>query len=311
MDKVQRLPPLQGLQALVAVASSGSFTQAAEVLCLTQSAVSRKIQQLESHFGVPMFARNSRSVRLTSEDEQVLETAQKILEQLKALDSRLSPQERPFRIRMHVSLAVRWLLPKLTDFYRHNPDISLSIETVATELVEPSGDSDAYILYLPEPSGDQGVLNLFEEVLIPVCAPSLCCSAQPLQSIDDLVRFPLLHRSTDKQDWKRWLAANGGSPLEDYGQIPFNLDELVLDAAARGLGVAMTDMTLAEESIERGVLVIPFGRSPLKTKGIYSMYLQASAASHPACSRIMQWFAEQSDCSGTEGLIAKSQGLPS
>lgn len=292
MDKLQRLPSLQALQALVAVAAADSFTQAAEALCLTQSAVSRKIQQLESHFGVPLFERNSRNVRLTAEGEQVLGTAQKILEQLKALEGRISPQERPFRIRMHVSLAVRWLLPKLTDFYRRYPDIALSIETVAAEVVEPASDSDAYILYLPEPSSDPSCLKLFEEALIPVCAPGLGSAAQPLQTMADLLRFPLLHRSTDKQDWKRWLAANGGSALEDYRQIPFNLDELALDAAARGLGVAMTDMILAQESIERGVLVVPFGQ-PLTTGGVYCMYLQPSAAAHPARARIMQWFAQQ------------------
>lgn len=296
MDKIQRLPSLQGLQALVAVAAADSFTQAAEALCLTQSAVSRKIQQLESHFGVPLFARNSRSVRLTAEGEQVLGTAQKILEQLKALEGRISPQERPFRIRLHVSLAVRWLLPKLTDFYRRYPDISLSIETVATEVVEPSSDSDAYILYLPEPSSDPSCLTLFEEALIPVCAPGLGGPTQPLSAMADLVHFPLLHRSTDKQDWKRWLAAHGGSPLEDYRQIPFNLDELALDAAARGLGVAMTDRVLAQESIERGVLIVPFGQ-PLKTRGVYSMHLQPSAAAHPGRGRIMQWFAQQTGAS--------------
>lgn len=292
MDKMQRLPSLQALQALVAVAATHSFTQAAEDLCLTQSAVSRKIQQLESHFAVALFERNSRNVRLTAEGEQVLGTAQMILEQLKALESRIAPQERPFRIRLHVSLAVRWLLPKLTDFYRRYPDVSLSIETVATEVVEPSSDSDAYILYLPEPSTDPHSLKLFEEALIPVCAPALLSAPQPLQTMADLPRFPLLHRSTDKQDWQRWLTANGGAPLEDYRQIPFNLDELALDAAARGLGVAMTDMVLAQESIARGVLVVPFGQ-PLKTRGVYSMHLQPSAAAHPALTRIMQWFAEQ------------------
>ena len=72
MDNIRHIPSLQGLQALVEVADSGSFTQAAQTLCLTQSAVSRKIQQLESHFGVPMFVRTSRSLRLTPEGEQVL-----------------------------------------------------------------------------------------------------------------------------------------------------------------------------------------------------------------------------------------------
>ena len=106
--------------------------------------------------------------------------------------------------------------------------------------------------------------------------------------------FALLHRSADKHDWVQWLAANGGKSLEDYRHIPFNLDELALDAAARGLGVAMTDLTLAVESIERGVLVIPFG-PPLKTRGIYALKLQPSAASHPACGLIMQWFAQQTE----------------
>jgi LysR family glycine cleavage system transcriptional activator len=294
MDKIRHAPNLQALQALVEVAEAGSFTQAAHTLCLTQSAVSRQIQQLESHFGVPMFVRSSRSLRLTPAGELVLASAHNILEQLKTLEDRLSPQKRPFRIRMHVSLAVRWLLPKLSDFYRHHPDISLSIETVATEIVEPASDSDAYILYLPEPSSDPACLTLFEEALIPVCAPGLGSPTRPLASVEDLRGFALLHRSADKQAWIDWLAANGGQSLEDYRHIPFNLDELALDAAARGLGVAMTDMTLAEESIERGVLVVPFGH-PLKTRGCYSLCLQPSAASHPACALIMQWFAGQAE----------------
>lgn len=287
MDKIRHVPSLQGLQALIEVADSGSFTMAAQTLCLTQSAVSRQIQQLESHFGVALFVRSSRSLRLTPEGEQVLASARNILDQLKTLEDRIAPQKRPFRLRMHVSLAVRWLLPKLSDFYRHYPEISLAIETVATEVVEPSGDSDAYILYRPEPSPAPDCLTLFEEALVPVCAPSLA-----LASLEDLADFALLHRSADRNDWRYWLAAHGGRSLEGFRHIPFNLDELALDAAARGLGVAMTDMTLAGESIERGVLHIPFGQ-PLKTRGIYSLCLQPSATSHPACGAVMQWFAQQ------------------
>ncbi|QVM98520.1 LysR family transcriptional regulator [Pseudomonas sp. SORT22] len=288
MDKVRHLPSLQALQALVAVADAGSFTQAAHRLCLTQSAVSRKIQLLESHFGVAMFVRSSRSLQLTAEGEQVLASARSILEQLQSLEQRLSPQQRPFRIRMHVSLAVRWLLPRLNEFYRLHPDISLSIETVATELVEPGSESDAYIVYLPAPSSDPACTTLFEETLVPVCKPGL-----GLGSEAGLSRFALLHGSTDQQTWSQWLAARGNKALADYRHLPFNLDELALDAAARGLGVAMTDLTLAQESIDRGVLVVPFGQ-PLKTGGVYSLCLQAAGAGHPACALVMQWFAEQS-----------------
>lgn len=291
MDKIRHVPSLQAMQAMVEVAESGSFTQAAQKLCLTQSAVSRQIQQLESHFNVPLFLRTSRSLRLTPEGEQVLASARSIFEQLKTLEERLTPQKRPFRIRMHVSLAVRWLLPKLSDFYLRHPEVSLAIETVATEIVEPTSDSDAYILYLPTASSDPDCLTLFQETLVPVCAPSL---ADAPRSVEELLRFPLLHRSADRQAWIEWLAANDGQPLEDYRHIPFNLDELALDAAARGLGVAVTDMTLAAESIERGVLVVPFGQ-PLKTGGIYSLCLQPSAAAHPACAVVFKWFSRKSE----------------
>ncbi|MNN67916.1 Glycine cleavage system transcriptional activator [compost metagenome] len=113
-----------------------------------------------------------------------------------------------------------------------------------------------------------------------------------MAALEDLPGHALLHRSSDQNDWQVWLSANGGKALQDYRHIPFNLDELALDAAARGLGVAMTDMTLAGESIQRGELVIPFGE-PLKTRGIYSLCLQPSAASHPACAPVMQWFTAQ------------------
>jgi LysR family glycine cleavage system transcriptional activator len=294
MDKIRHVPSLQALQALVEVARCGSFTRAAQTLCLTQSAVSRQIQQLESHFNVALFIRSSRSLSLTAEGEQVVASGRSILEQLKTLEERLAPQKRPFRIRMHVSLAVRWLLPKLNDFYLRHPEVSLAIETVATEVVEPGNDSDAYILYLPQPSSDPDCLTLFEEALVPVCSPTL---AGAPRSVDELLRFPLLHRSADRQAWIEWLAANEGKPLEDYRHIPFNLDELALDAAARGLGVAVTDMTLAAESIERGVLVVPLG-TPMKTGGVYALCLQPSAASHPACELILQWFAANADQSG-------------
>ncbi len=288
MDKVSHVPSLQGLQALVAVSDSGSFTQAAQTLCLTQSAVSRQVQQLESHFGMPLLARTSRSLRLTAEGEQVLASARNILAQLKTLEDRISPYKRPFRIRLHVSLAVRWLLPRLSDFYRLHPDTSLAIETVATEVVEPASDSDAYIQYLPQPPNDSACLTLFEEQLVPVCAPGLGAMA----TMEDLLRQTLLHRSVDKHDWRVWLAAHSAGTLDDYRHLPFNLDELALDAAARGLGVAMTDLTLASESIDRGILVVPLGQ-PLATGGVYALCLQPMAASHPGCAVVMEWFGRQ------------------
>lgn len=293
MDKLYRPPSILAMQALSLVAEAGNFTEAAQKLHLTQSAVSRKIQQLESHYGVPLFIRSSRNVQLTAQGEAVLETARKVLRELQMLDERITPRERPFRIRIFVSLAVRWLLPRLTDFYARHPDLSLSIETVATELVEPSGDCDAYILYRPELPAEPTFHTLFEEILVPVCAPSSVNGKPAPQSLAELAQFPLIHGSTGQHEWTAWLQANGALSAKDYKHLTFNLDELAMDAAARGLGVAMTDLTLAQDLINRGALIIPFG-TPLPTHGVYTLWLQSNGALHPARQRILQWFAQQS-----------------
>jgi LysR family glycine cleavage system transcriptional activator len=303
MDKIFHPPSVRALQVLSLVAESDNFTDAADKLHLTQSAVSRKIQQLESHYGVPLFVRSSRSVQLTEQGKAVLEVARKILKDLQVLDEQISPRDRPFRIRIFVSLAVRWLLPRLTDFYAQYPDLSLSIETVATEVVDPTDNCDAYILYLPEPREDPtpaspSFLTLFDEVLVPVCAPR-SVNGKPLpRSLEDLAQHTLIHGSTGQHEWTTWLKAQDGPSAKHYKHITFNLDELAMNAAARGLGIAMTDLTLAQESINRGDLVVPFGM-PLKTSGTYVLWLQTAGALHPGRQRILQWFAQQE--AGTAG----------
>jgi LysR family glycine cleavage system transcriptional activator len=293
MDKLYRPPSLQALQALALVAESSSFTEVADKLHLTQSAVSRKIQQLESHYGAPLLVRNSRNMQLTEHGKAVLEVARKVLGELRALDEQLTRRDRPFRIRIFVSLAVRWLLPRMLDFYAQCPDLSLSIETVATEVVEASGECDAYILYLPEMPNDPAFLTLFEEFLVPVCASSAVNGKPPPTSLAELAEHTLIHGSTGHHEWTAWLQANGESVTNGYKHITFNLDELAMDAASRGLGVAMTDLTLAQDAINRGNLIVPFG-TPLKTTGVYVLWLQTAGALHPARERILQWFAQHS-----------------
>lgn len=294
MDKLFRVPSLQALQAFVEVAATSHFTQAAERLCLTQSAISRQVQQLEAHYGVPLLVRSSRRVALTAEGQEVLAVAQRMMGELQALEKRLAPRDSAFRIRIHVSLAVRWLLPRLTDFYARHPDLTLSIETVATQRVDPSGECDACILYLPAPPDDQAHQVLFEEFLVPVCAPLSVNGKAPPAALDELNQYPLIHGSTGQLEWASWLQAQHLTLARDSKHITFNLDELALEAAARGMGIAMTDQTLAQELINRGELIVPFG-PPLKTGGAYTLWLQPSSALHPARPAILEWFARHSE----------------
>src|SRR5471030_1992879 len=305
MNKPLRVPSLQALQTLVNVAETNSFTDAATRLHLTQSAVSRQIQQLEEHYAVPLFERTSRRVSLTKQGRDVLDVALEVLRSLGALQERLTPAslERPFRIRIFVSLAVRWLLPRLSAFYAANPALSLSIETVGFEAMdledaERGGDCDAYVVYLPKGLDEPALTPLFDEYLIPVCAPRLEGNLAPPASLDELAGYALIHGSPHGQEWSTWLQAQPDRPAHTYKNILFNLDDLALNAAAHGLGVAMTDLILAQDAIDRGSLIVPFGE-PLKTGGVYALKLRDNRAAHPACKAVLSWFeaqVEQRDC---------------
>lgn len=294
MDKIFRVPSLQALQALIQVADCSSFTEAARQLHLTQSAISRQIQQLEEHYGVALFDRTSRKVALTDQGRDVYAVASESMAALRALAQRLSPppMDRPFRIRIFVSLAVRWLLPRLSSFYALNPALSLSIETVSGEVVDTSGDCDAYVLYLREGLDERPLTLLFDEYLLPVCAPVLGDGQPPPGSLDALEGHALIHGSTARHEWNLWLQAHQGQPERAYQHLMFNLDDLALDAAARGLGVAMSDRMLAHDALARGDLIVPFGE-PLRTGGVYALWLRDSGVAHPACKAVLQWFQTQ------------------
>lgn len=304
MDNFFRTPSLQALQALVHVADSSSFTEAARQLHLTQSAVSRQIQQLEEHYRVVLFDRTSRKVALTEAGREVYGLSCAILKDLRALGERLAPPsaERPFRIRIFVSLAVRWLLPRLSSFYAANPELCLSIETVSGEVVDTSGDCDAYVLYLREGLDGRPLTPLFDEYLIPVCAPVLGDGQLPPRSLGELAGHALIHGSTTRHEWTQWLQAQADPHPRSYKHLQFNLDDLALDAAARGLGVAMTDRMLAHDALARGDLIVPFGE-PLKTEGVYALWLRDSGAAHPGCQAVLRWFEEQLEQTGSRDAV--------
>jgi LysR family glycine cleavage system transcriptional activator len=302
-----RVPSLQALQTLVKVADTSSFTEAARQLHLTQSAISRQVQQLEEHYQTVLFERTSRKVALTTQGREVYEVAREMLKSLRGLEQRLAPAslDRPFRIRVFVSLAVRWLLPRLSSFYTVNPGLCLSIETVSGELVDTGGDCDAYVLYLPDGLDERPLTLLFEEYLIPVCAPTFSDGRTPPRALDELEQHALIHGSTRRHEWTVWLQAQQDPSERSFKHIMFNLDDLALDAAGRGLGVAMTDRMLAHDALMRGDLIVPFGEA-LKTGAVYALWLRDSGMTHPACHAVLNWFEEQIEqtATSTSGTLA-------
>ena len=208
------LPPLDQLEAFEAAARHLSFTRAADELALTQSAVSRQVAALEAFFGVPLFQRLHRALRLSAEGQLLQRTVVEVLQQLHQTSSSLRGAARlkTVVVTTTAGFAGLWLIPRLAGFTSPRPDVDVRI-SASNAVVNLNRDGvDVAIRYhTAEGAGDEGV-RLFGEVVLPVCSPKLRRdAARPLKQPEDLRHHCLLHMDglpgTHLLEWPPWLRA--------------------------------------------------------------------------------------------------------
>ena len=123
--------PLVGVHVFVAAARAASFTEAAERLGLTKSAVGKTIARLEERLGFKLFHRTTRLVRLTANGEAYFATCAAALDEVAAAQAALSSNNRVLsgrlRIDMPVAFGRRVLVPILIEITRPHPDLSLDL----------------------------------------------------------------------------------------------------------------------------------------------------------------------------------------
>lgn len=256
-----RLPSLNGLRAFEAAARHLSFTNAAQELNVTQTAISHQIRRLEEELGLKLFVRQNRSLALTPQAVEYLPGIRAAFQDLRSATDRLlrNGADNVLTVSTLTSFAVKWLLPRLASFQAQHPDIDVRI-TTSTELVDfRSGNVDAAIRY---GHGQwQGLHSdwLMAEHLFPVCSPTLLKGARALREPEDLARFTLLHTSSTSDDWRLWLTAAGLSPhLSQNAGLTFDLAFMTVQAAIDGIGVALGHTAYVADDIAKGRLVVPF-----------------------------------------------------
>ena len=249
------LPPLHALEVFALAARCGAFSRAAKALRVTQSAVSRQIQQLEGHLGQSLFIRHKRGLRLTPEGEALLPVVEDAFTRLARICDSLRNAGQVLTLRMPPTLATRWFLPLLPSLRTVMPDVDVRVTTYdAWESRFEDSDVDAAIIYGRGDWPDVEAIRLMPERLTPVCAPDL---ARRLGAHADLGTMPLL-QCYPVQAWGRWLEGAGVGWIPSHHGQTFDTLELALSAATRGQGVALGDLNLLKESLEDGVLVAPF-----------------------------------------------------
>ncbi|ABB05760.1 LysR substrate-binding domain-containing protein [Burkholderia lata] len=268
---MKRLPSLNALQVFDIVARHGSFTRAAEHLCLTQGAVSRQILALESFYQFALFKRTPKGLTLTAEGELLLPTVRESFARIEEVSMRLSRRRTELALKVPTCM-MQWMLPRIMRFQAEHPELQVQITTTWDHQVDFRMEPfDAAVIYAAGAGPDMHAIPLFEERLTPVCAPGLP-DRQPLASLDDLAGHTLLHPTRDHRDWKRWLDHAGAPHVDSTRGLSFETLDLATHAAIDGYGVAIGDRTLVDESVAAHRLVMPFDLSLPTGMGYFFVY---------------------------------------
>jgi LysR family glycine cleavage system transcriptional activator len=284
-----RLPPLNAIKAFEAAARLGSFTRAAEELSVTHGAISRQIRLLEDWLGAPLFRRTSRSAVPTQAGTDLLTEVGPALDRLADATLRLrsgAPVRGVIRVSALPTFAMRWLIPRLSEFQRDHPGLELRIVTASTAAEQFRMDADAVISGPTRQSGWVGK-RFLGEARLPLLSAQLLETC-PLRTPADLQHHTLLHSATLPASWSRWLAAAAVPDLKPMHEQVFEHFYFAIQAAIEGLGVVMGPLALVAEEVRARRLVAPFKEPALRGRG-YFVYSRAASSDAPAIAALRQW----------------------
>lgn len=257
----KRLPPLNALKAFEASARLLSFTKAAAELFVTQAAVSHQIKALENHLGLKLFMRKSRALLLTEEGQSYYLDIKDIFVSIQDATDRLLAKgaKGTITVAIQPSVAIQWLVPRLTEFNKLHPDIDVRIKADDRDDETLADDVDIAFYYGRGVWPGITAEKVIAEYLQPVCSPMLLVGDNAINGLEDLKHHTLLH-DTHRRDWKRWFKYVGlKSNKVDQGPI-FSHSAIALQSAIHGQGVALINNTLSKADIDAGRLVTPFNK---------------------------------------------------
>ncbi|RQR24555.1 LysR family transcriptional regulator [Burkholderia sp. Bp9143] len=299
---ITRLPHLSLLLAFKTVAEEGSFTRAADILHLSQSAVSQQVVRLEEALGVQLFVRSTRAVSLTSAGNELLNDIRGAFEQLvTAFDRCARKGEAPtLHVEAEPVLSAFWLTPRLRQFTQRYPGLQIKL-LLTTHRVEFPREVELAIKW-----GDGHWPGFESEFLMglnyaPVCCPTLMKGTKALLEPSDLRHQQLLHdRSHD--DWERWQKQFPNV------QLCFERGHIVTDSnvlaqmAVEGHGVALCALELIEPQLRRGELVTPFPDMTMRHWHAYHILTRRHQALSEVATQFIGWLKAEARTSKNGSL---------
>lgn len=285
----QRLPPLSALRAFAAAGRHLSFQRAAAELSVTPTAISHQIKRLEEDLGIELFRRLTRKLQLTEAGRALLPEVAGAFDKLANAVERVkaSGDSGMLTISALITLAYRWLAPRLPKFQAHHPHIDVRLEA-SQRLVEFARDEvDVGIRHGNGHWTGLTAIKLFDDRFTPLISPKLLANGPPLKTPADLAGYRLL-RDSPHFEWEDWFTAAGATAPPEARGHRFDSSQLAVQAAEGGLGVALVHPDFFAEELESGRLVQPFPIIAENGKGYYLVYPPAFV-DRPKVAAFREW----------------------
>jgi DNA-binding transcriptional LysR family regulator len=288
-----RPPPLNALRAFEAVARLGSFRAAADALCVTQSAVSHQIRNVEDWLGQPLFEREGNRTRLLPHAMDLAHSLSLSFTEIEAACQRTRSHStgQALVIAAIPSIAMCWLIPRLSRFRAAHPDIETRI--VYALHGQDINFQDVHLAFVFS-KGAPTLPNVKSRFFlggqsVPVCSPALLRNPGRMpQTDEDILRLGLLHDG-DASGWAGWMQRRDMSDTAAYSGATFEDFNLLRAAALSGQGVALCPSAMVQPDLDTGRLVQLSER--MTTDG-FDYYLLSVTSARQQVNRQAQVFSD-------------------
>lgn len=268
---------LRHLRTIRAIHEKGGLGRAAEVLNITQSALSHQIRGLEEQAGVPLFLRQTRPLRLSPAGQRLLRLAQAVLPQVEAVEAEFRGPGATKGGRMHIAIechaCFNWLLPALDEFRQDWPQIDIDIRAGLAFTALPAlvkGEADLVISSDPEdlPGAIFEPLFDYRPLLVVPSGHRLAGRSHAVPEDlkpETLITYPMDRARLDV--FSHFLDPAGVTPAATR-EIELTDVALLLVASGRGVAV-LPDWVVEREANRPDLISMPLGDPPV-TRRLYA-----------------------------------------
>ena len=285
------------LRLLLAVSREGSVSRAAQRLHLTQPTLSAQLRQLAEQVGLPLFERVGRKLHLTAAGRVVLDTANRVEQELERLDETLAELRGDVvgRLRLAVVSTAETFIPRLLgDFRRERPAVEVSLVVLNRDaVIRRLADNldDLYIMSRPPQAPPVVATPFLSNPLVVVAAADHPLAGREALQIEALATEEFVLRepgSGTRQAAEHFFAAHG---LALRPRLELGSNEAVKQAVAGGLGLSLLSAHALAHAVDEGIAVLRVEGTPLPTQ--WQVVYPAGKRLSPLASAFLAFLRER------------------